>query len=54
MATTALVAELLIIGLEAAGWLALLVLTIFGSDWIDLSGPPGLLENAGELLAVPE
>lgn len=36
MSTTAVVAEILIVGLEAEAWLCLLVVTIFGSDWIDL------------------
>jgi 8-oxo-dGTP pyrophosphatase MutT (NUDIX family) len=36
MSTTAVVAEILIVGLEAEAWLGLLVVTIFGSSWIDL------------------
>jgi len=36
MSTTAVVAEILIVGLEAEAWLGLLVVTIFGSGWIDL------------------
>jgi 8-oxo-dGTP pyrophosphatase MutT (NUDIX family) len=36
MSTTAVVAEILIVGLEAEAWLGLLVVTIFGSAWIDL------------------
>jgi 8-oxo-dGTP pyrophosphatase MutT (NUDIX family) len=36
VATTAIVAEILIVGLEAATWVCLLVLAIFGRDWIDL------------------
>jgi 8-oxo-dGTP pyrophosphatase MutT (NUDIX family) len=35
MATTAVVAEILIVGLEAMAWLTLLVLTVFSSDWIE-------------------
>ena len=38
MATTALVAEILIVGLEVETWLALLVLGVFGTDWVDLGG----------------
>jgi 8-oxo-dGTP pyrophosphatase MutT (NUDIX family) len=37
VATTAVVAEILIAGLEASAWVSLLVLAIFGTDWIDLS-----------------
>jgi len=37
VATTAVVAEILIAGLEAGAWVSLLVLAIFGSDWIDLA-----------------
>jgi hypothetical protein len=37
MATTAIFAEILIVGLEAAVWCSLLVLAIFGADWIDPS-----------------
>jgi 8-oxo-dGTP pyrophosphatase MutT (NUDIX family) len=36
MSTTAVVAEILIVGLEAEAWLGLLVVTIFGSAWIDV------------------
>ncbi len=36
MATTAIVAEILIVGLEAATWVSLLVLAIFGTGWIHL------------------
>ncbi len=36
MATTAVVAEILIIGLQAEAWLALLLLAIVGTEWIDL------------------
>ena len=35
MATTALVSEIVIVGLEAVAWLVLLVLAIFGTGWID-------------------
>ena len=34
MATTAIFAEILIVGLEAAAWLSLLIVTIFGTGWI--------------------
>jgi hypothetical protein len=37
MSTTALVIEHLIIGLQAAIWLSLLILTAFGWNWINLS-----------------
>jgi 8-oxo-dGTP pyrophosphatase MutT (NUDIX family) len=37
VSTTAVVAEILIVGLEAEAWLALLVVTIFGAGWIDLA-----------------
>jgi 8-oxo-dGTP pyrophosphatase MutT (NUDIX family) len=35
MATTAVVAENLVAGLQALAWIALLVLAIFGTDWLD-------------------
>lgn len=35
MATTAVFAEILIVGLEAAAWVSLLVLDVFGRGWID-------------------
>jgi 8-oxo-dGTP pyrophosphatase MutT (NUDIX family) len=35
MATTAVVAEILIVGLQATAWVTLLLLTIFGTDWVD-------------------
>jgi hypothetical protein len=35
MATTAVVAETVIAGLEATAWLMLLLLTVFGTDWIE-------------------
>jgi hypothetical protein len=35
VATTAVFAEILIIGLEAAAWVSLLVLDVFGKGWID-------------------
>ena len=38
MATTALVTEILIVGLEVEAWLALLVLAVFGHDWAKLGG----------------
>src|SRR5437667_8840306 len=34
MLTTAVVAEILIVGLEAATWVSLLVLAIFGNNWV--------------------
>src|SRR5215210_6955687 len=34
MATTAVVAEILIVGLEAEAWISLAILTVFGTDWI--------------------
>ena len=34
MATTAVVAEILIVGLEAAAWISLLVFAAFGTDWV--------------------
>jgi 8-oxo-dGTP pyrophosphatase MutT (NUDIX family) len=37
VSTTAVVAEILIVGLEAEAWLALLIVTIFGTGWIDLT-----------------
>jgi 8-oxo-dGTP pyrophosphatase MutT (NUDIX family) len=36
VSTTAVVAEILIVGLEAEAWLGLLVVMIFGSGWINL------------------
>jgi 8-oxo-dGTP pyrophosphatase MutT (NUDIX family) len=36
VSTTAVVAEILIVGLQAEAWLALIVITIFGSNWIDV------------------
>ncbi len=36
MSTTALVAELLVIGVGAAIWLVLIVLTFLGFDWVEL------------------
>src|SRR4051794_4266863 len=41
LATTALVSEILVVGLEAEAWLAILVLAVFGSDWVDLGGLKG-------------
>jgi hypothetical protein len=41
MATTALVTEILIVGLEVETWIALLILGVFGRDWIDLGGLSG-------------
>lgn len=37
MSTTAVVAEIVIVGLEAEAWFALLVVTIFGRGWVDLT-----------------
>jgi hypothetical protein len=37
MVTTAVVAEVVVAGLQAATWITLLVLAIFGADWIDPS-----------------
>lgn len=37
MSTTAVVAEIVIVGLEAEAWLAALVIVIFGSGWIDVA-----------------
>jgi hypothetical protein len=34
MVTTAVVAEIVVAGLQAAAWLTLVVLTVFGVDWI--------------------
>lgn len=36
MTTTAVFAEIIVVGLEAEAWLALLVLAIFGDDWVDV------------------
>jgi 8-oxo-dGTP pyrophosphatase MutT (NUDIX family) len=41
MATTAVVAEILIIGLQACAWIALLILDVFGSRSLDLTGLSG-------------
>lgn len=35
MATTAIFAEILIVGLQVEAWIALIVLDVFGDDWID-------------------
>jgi MFS family permease len=48
MSVAPLVAEIVIVGLQAEGWLALLVLTIFGTDWIDL----GALQDWAVLLTL--
>ena len=37
MTTTNVFAELLIIGIETLGWIALLILSLFGYAWIDFS-----------------
>lgn len=36
MTTTAVFAEIIVVGLEAEAWLALLILAIFGADWVDI------------------
>jgi hypothetical protein len=36
MATTAVFAEILIVGLQVEAWLVLVLLSIFGTEWIDL------------------
>ena len=36
MTTTAVFAEIIVIGLQAEAWIAVLVLTIFGAEWVDL------------------
>jgi hypothetical protein len=41
MATTALVTEILIVGLEAEAWVTMLVLAAFGTEWIDLAAVDG-------------
>jgi 8-oxo-dGTP pyrophosphatase MutT (NUDIX family) len=41
MATTALVTEILIVGLEAEAWLTLFVLAVFGTDWVELDALRG-------------
>ena len=38
MATTALVTEILIVGLQAEAWIAMFVLAAFGTGWVDLGG----------------
>lgn len=37
MATTAVFAEILVIGLQVVVWLALAIISAFGTDWIDLA-----------------
>jgi hypothetical protein len=37
MATTAVFAEIIVVGLQVEAWLALLVLGMFGRDWVTLS-----------------
>jgi hypothetical protein len=37
VATTAVFAEILIVGLEVEAWLVLAVLSVFGHEWIDLT-----------------
>ena len=41
MATTALVTEILIVGLQAEAWIAMFVLAAFGIGWVDLDGLQG-------------
>lgn len=36
MTTTAVFAEILVVGLEAEAWLAVLILAIFGTEWVDI------------------
>lgn len=36
MTTTAVFAEILVVGLQAAAWIALAVLAVFGTSWVDL------------------
>lgn len=36
MTTTAVFAEIIVVGLQAEIWLAILVLAIFGADWVDI------------------
>jgi 8-oxo-dGTP pyrophosphatase MutT (NUDIX family) len=48
VATTAIVAEILIVGLEAGAWLSLLVLTIFGTNWVHL----GAVEDWAALVTI--
>jgi hypothetical protein len=47
MTTTNVFAELLIIGIETLGWIALLLLSLFGYEWIDFS----ILNNL--VIAIP-
>ncbi|MDZ7363017.1 MAG: hypothetical protein ONB46_20195 [candidate division KSB1 bacterium] len=47
MTTTNVFAELLIIGIETMGWIALLILSLFGYEWIDFS----ILNNL--VIAIP-
>lgn len=48
MATTAVFAEILIIGLEVEAWLSLLLLTVFGTGWIEL----GAVQDFASLVTV--
>ncbi len=48
MATTAVFAEIVVIGLQIEAWIALLVLTIFGVDWIQF----GLLDEWVSLITI--
>jgi hypothetical protein len=48
VATTAIIAEILIVGLEATAWLTLLVLTVFGSNWVEA----GALSDFGALTTI--
>ena len=38
LATTAVFAEILIIGLQVEAWVTLALVSVFGTDWIDLGG----------------
>jgi 8-oxo-dGTP pyrophosphatase MutT (NUDIX family) len=46
VSTTAVVAEILIVGLEAEAWLAVLLLVVFGQGWVD----PDTLAKFGSVL----
>jgi hypothetical protein len=41
MSTTAIVAEILIIGFQTSIWFSMMIITIFGYEWIDLSKVKG-------------
>jgi 8-oxo-dGTP pyrophosphatase MutT (NUDIX family) len=48
MTTTAVFAEIIVVGLQAEIWLATLVLAVFGADWVDL----GAVDEWATLLTV--